>query len=70
MIINCIACGHTVELADSYDDYEGPVRCWVCGTLLEIKAQDGSLRRMGLFKPPTVTVRNALQESTTATAES
>jgi DNA-directed RNA polymerase subunit RPC12/RpoP len=51
MNINCIACGHKFELDDAYDDYEGPVRCWVCGALLEIKAQDGCLRRMGLFKP-------------------
>lgn len=51
MKINCIACGHNFQVDDAYDDYEGPVRCWVCGALLEIKAIDGSLRRLGLFKP-------------------
>lgn len=50
MKINCIACGHNFQVDDAYDDYEGPVRCWVCGALLEIKAIDGSLRRLGLFK--------------------
>ena len=52
MKINCIACGHNFQVDDAYDDYEGPVRCWVCGALLEIKAIDGSLRRMGLYRPP------------------
>jgi len=69
MNINCIACGHTFELDDAYDDYEGPVRCWVCGTLLEIKAQDGSLRRMGLFKPVPAHVRGALQDTPVAHSE-
>lgn len=52
MKINCIACGHNFQVDDAYDDYEGPVRCWVCGALLEIKTIDGSLRRMGLCAPP------------------
>jgi hypothetical protein len=55
MKLNCIACGHNFQVDDAYDDYEGPVRCWVCGALLEIKAIDGSLRRMGLYTPPVST---------------
>lgn len=46
MKINCIACGHNFDVDEAYDDYEGPVRCWVCGTLLEIKTEEGSIRRM------------------------
>lgn len=44
MQVNCISCGHKVSLGDSYDDYEGLVKCFVCGTLLEIKAEEGKLK--------------------------
>ena len=44
MRINCLSCGFKVELDDAYDDYEGRIKCVVCGTLLEIKTEDGSIR--------------------------
>lgn len=46
MKINCIACGHNFDVDEAYDDYEGPVRCWVCGTLLDIKTEEGHIRRL------------------------
>jgi DNA-directed RNA polymerase subunit N (RpoN/RPB10) len=57
MKINCISCGHKVDLGDAYEDYEGPVKCYVCGALLAIKTEEGSLKSMGLIhnQPPTVT---------------
>jgi DNA-directed RNA polymerase subunit RPC12/RpoP len=69
MNINCLACGHKFELDEAYDDYEGPVRCWVCGALLDIKAQDGSLRRMAMFKPGSANVRGALQDNASVRLE-
>lgn len=44
MKINCPTCGHSVELDDAYDDYEGPVRCWVCRTIFDIKTQEGAIK--------------------------
>lgn len=44
MKINCVYCGHRVDLDHAYDDYEGPIKCFVCGSLLEIRTQDGSLK--------------------------
>ena len=44
MKINCIVCGRTFDLDDTYDDYEGEVKCWVCGGILEIKLQEGKLK--------------------------
>jgi hypothetical protein len=44
MKINCITCGHKVDLDDAYDDYQGPIRCLVCSTMLEIMTQEGRLR--------------------------
>jgi ribosomal protein S27E len=44
MKINCLSCGHKVDLDDVYDDYEGQVKCWACSAILDIKTEDGKLR--------------------------
>jgi hypothetical protein len=44
MKINCLSCGFGVLLDEAYDEYEGQVKCYVCGNLLEIKAMDGRLQ--------------------------
>jgi hypothetical protein len=43
MRINCLSCGHKVELDDAYDDFEGPVKC-LCGAMLEIRTEEGLLK--------------------------
>ncbi|MDX2116353.1 MAG: hypothetical protein SFZ24_12145 [Planctomycetota bacterium] len=53
MHINCIACGHRFDLGRSYDDYDGPVKCSTCRTLLTIRTQDGSVRGVGFFREGT-----------------
>jgi hypothetical protein len=47
MRINCLACGHKVELGDAYDDFEGQVRC-LCRAMLEIKTEEGKLKSIRL----------------------
>jgi DNA-directed RNA polymerase subunit N (RpoN/RPB10) len=42
--INCLGCGYKVDLANAYDDYEGQIKCFACGAILEIAAQEGSIR--------------------------
>jgi len=58
MKVNCLSCGHKVDLDDAYDDYEGAVKCFACGAILEIRAEQGSLRAVRqanlLSHPPTV----------------
>ena len=44
MRINCLACGHKVDLDDAYDDYEGPVKCFACGATLEIRTEQGRIK--------------------------
>lgn len=44
MKINCLSCGHKVDLDEAYDDYHGPVKCLACGATLDIEAQEGKLR--------------------------
>ncbi len=46
MKVNCLSCGHNVDLDDVYEDYEGPVKCFACGATLEIKCEQGHLRRV------------------------
>jgi len=46
--VNCLSCGHPMELSDAYDDYEGEVRCWGCRAVLEVTLHEGKLQRMRL----------------------
>jgi hypothetical protein len=51
MRLNCLSCGHKVELDDAYDDFEGPVKC-LCGAMLEIRTKEGLLKAIKLMDPP------------------
>jgi ribosomal protein S27E len=44
MRINCLSCGHKVDLDDVYDDYQGLIKCMTCAAMLEIKTEEGQLR--------------------------
>ena len=50
MKINCLSCGFKVDLADAYDDYEGQVKCYACGGMLEIKTEEGNVRAVKSVK--------------------
>ena len=50
MRINCLACGHKVELDDAYDDFEGPVKC-LCGAMLTIRTEEGMLKAIKVAEP-------------------
>ena len=56
--INCLSCGHKIELDSAYSDYEGLVSCVVCSTRLEIKTEDGSIRSVKEGQP-SVSAANA-----------
>ena len=42
--INCLSCGHTLTLDETYSDYEGQVKCYACSALLEIKLEDSLVK--------------------------
>lgn len=50
MTLNCISCGHALELRDAYDDFDGPVKCCTCGALLTIRTEDGQVKRIGFLR--------------------
>lgn len=65
MRINCLACGHKVELDDAYDDFEGPVKC-LCGAMLEIRTEEGMLKAIKVLEPlPRSAPRPKRMEATT-----
>jgi DNA-directed RNA polymerase subunit N (RpoN/RPB10) len=42
MKIKCVSCGHELNLDHwVFDDYEGPVKCFSCGKMMEVKAVKG-----------------------------
>jgi len=43
MKINCVSCGHRVDLDNAYGNYDGPIRCFVCNSLLEVKITQGDI---------------------------
>jgi DNA-directed RNA polymerase subunit N (RpoN/RPB10) len=51
MKINCVSCGHKVDLDDMYEDYAGQIKCFVCGAMLEIKLEAGKPKSIKLARP-------------------
>ena len=49
MKVNCLGCGYKVDLADAYDDYEGPIKCFACCSIMEIATQEGSIRAVSFL---------------------
>ena len=50
MKINCLSCGHTVDLDDAYSDYEGQIKCYTCSAVLEIKLSDSLIKSVKLYR--------------------
>lgn len=45
MKINCLSCGFKVDIDDdTYSDYDGDIKCYVCGATLRILTEDGKLK--------------------------
>jgi hypothetical protein len=66
MKINCLSCGFKVDLDDTYDDFEGPIKC-LCGALLEIRTEEGMLKgiRMTESLSRSVPKRNRIEGAAT-----
>ncbi len=50
MKINCISCGFNINLDETYDDYEGGIKCFTCQAILEIRIDDGRLKSLKFVK--------------------
>ena len=50
MRINCVSCGHEINLShDLFNDYEGPVKCFICSTMMEITTTQGVIKSINLL---------------------
>lgn len=49
MKINCLSCGFSVDLDETYDDFEGQIKCFTCHAILEIRAESGKLKSVKLI---------------------
>jgi len=44
MRVKCISCGHELNLDHSiFDDYQGPVKCFYCSGMMEMKTVQGKV---------------------------
>jgi hypothetical protein len=47
MKITCVCCANEVNLDHKvFENYAGPVKCFRCGTMMEIKTENGALCSM------------------------
>jgi len=63
MKINCLSCGHKVDIGDAYDDYEGQIKCYVCSAILEIKTEEGNLKSVNFLKTARPSTEEALERT-------
>jgi hypothetical protein len=66
MKVNCITCGHSLNLDDAYDDFDGLVRCYVCSGLFELKTSQGKVKSVKFAQPPQTKPAQAAKEPTGA----
>jgi hypothetical protein len=52
MNVNCLSCGHLLDLHEAYDDYQGQIRCCICGALLTLHTEGGQVKSSGLAQLP------------------
>jgi len=49
--INCLSCGHSINLEDeTYGDYEGAIKCFACGAILEVKLIEARIKSVKLLE--------------------
>lgn len=54
MKINCLSCGHNIDLDDAYaEHYEGEIKCYGCNAALEIRTEQNAIRCVRLLSGPT-----------------
>jgi DNA-directed RNA polymerase subunit N (RpoN/RPB10) len=63
MKVNCLSCGHALDLRDSYEEYDGQIRCFVCGALLAIRTREGQVKWVELVSVALSGEENALHKT-------
>jgi hypothetical protein len=54
MKVRCVSCGREINLDHRiFDDYSGPVKCFSCNSMMEVKTAEGvpySINLLGIFE--------------------
>jgi DNA-directed RNA polymerase subunit N (RpoN/RPB10) len=50
MKINCLSCGFSIVLDEAYSDYEGPVKCFTCSAIFDVKLEQGCIKSVKFLK--------------------
>ena len=53
MKIKCLSCGHELDMKDACDNYEGLVKCSICGSMLKVKTEEGKIYSITLMNGST-----------------
>ena len=48
MKVNCLSCGHNIDLDASYADYEGAIKCYACSAILEVRLSEECVKSVKL----------------------
>jgi hypothetical protein len=48
MKLNCVSCGHSVNLDNAYDDYNGDIKSLVCGSTLAMIIEQEHIKSVKL----------------------
>jgi hypothetical protein len=44
MKVDCVSCGYEINLDHKvFDDYSGPIKCYCCGLMMEVKTAQGAV---------------------------
>jgi hypothetical protein len=47
MKVECVSCGYEINLDHKvFEDYSGPIKCYCCGLMMEVKTAQGVMRRL------------------------
>ena len=60
MMVSCINCSREVNLDHViFDNYEGPVKCFSCGTMMEIRTAKGTVDNVVFLRTPGLYARKS-----------
>jgi ribosomal protein S27E len=49
MKITCVRCAHEINLDHKvFENYAGPIKCFRCGTMMDVRTEGGTLSSLGL----------------------
>jgi hypothetical protein len=52
MEIKCISCGRAINLDHKvFENYAGPIKCFCCSTMMEVKTAQGAICSLLLARP-------------------